>query len=206
MLIDIFQAIIEDPTIKKMLGNFDVNKRGNTDLETLMDELGLTGEQRLKFKEAYKDYQVNPNQTYEKYQYKYEPKSDNIFDKFDSYYQKFEDKAKEHEAKYGEGTGDYRHRQYKKQRDEYANNSSQNESNTNYDFSKYTSNEEKKHYETLEIKQGATFEEIKTAYKNAMKKYHPDKFTTDTQKKYAESLSMRINAAYDFFKKKFGKS
>ncbi|NJO91867.1 MAG: hypothetical protein HC831_25050, partial [Chloroflexia bacterium] len=49
--------------------------------------------------------------------------SDNAFDKFDSYYQKFEDKAKEHEEKYGEGTGDYRHRQYKKQRDEYANNS-----------------------------------------------------------------------------------
>jgi DnaJ-domain-containing protein 1 len=206
MLIEIFQAIIEDPTIRKLLGNFDVHKRSDTDLETLMDELGLSGADRAKFREAYKEYQSNPSQTYEKYNYKYEPKSDNPFDKFDAYYQKFEDQAKAHEEKYGKGTGDWRHRQYKKYRDDAGSDSFNDSKSNNFNTQDFISNEEKKHYESLEIKAGASFDEIKTAYKNAMKKYHPDKFTSENQKKYAESLSMRINAAYDYFKKKFNKS
>jgi DnaJ-class molecular chaperone len=58
----------------------------------------------------------------------------------------------------------------------------------------------------LEIKEGATFEEIKTAYKTMMKKYHPDKFSDNEQKKHAEAISIRINVAYDYFKKKFKQS
>ncbi|MDX2302795.1 MAG: J domain-containing protein [Microscillaceae bacterium] len=197
MLIEIFQAIVEDPTIKKLLGNFDVNNRSNTDLETLMDELGLNAEERVKFRAAYKDYQKDPYSSYERFKYKYEPKSNNPFDKFDAYFQKFEDQAAAHEEKYGKGTGNWSHRQYAKYRQ------GNQSGNTN---PPPPNDEEKKHYETLEIKPGATFEQIKEAYKTAMKKYHPDRFTDATKKQYAEQISRKINAAYDYFKKKFNKS
>ena len=118
MLIEIFQAITEDPFVQKLLGNYDVNKNKDKDIEQMMDELGLTGEQRAKFREAYKDYQKNPNQSYEKYKYKYEPKSDSPFDKFDAYFNKFEDYAKE--------TGDYRHREYEKYRHQSSNTNNNN--------------------------------------------------------------------------------
>jgi DnaJ-domain-containing protein 1 len=190
MLMEIFQAIIEDPTIRKMLGNYDLNKNKDKDIEQMMDELGLNAEQRVKFRAAYKDYQSDPNQSYEKYKYKYEPKSDSPFDKFDAYFNKFEDYAKE--------TGDYRHREYEKYR-----NQSNSNTNNNQKKSSFVSDEEKKHLQSLELKEGATFDQIKAAYKTQMKKYHPDKFSDATQKKYAESLSQRINQAYDYFKKKF---
>ncbi|NJO02025.1 MAG: J domain-containing protein [Bacteroidia bacterium] len=163
-----------------------------------MDELELNAEQRAKFREAYQDYQKDPYQSYERYKYKYEPKSNNPFDKFDSYYQKFEDWAHQTEDKYGKGTGNWSHRQYQKYRQQDTNDHS-------YQSNSFT-NEEKKHYEVLEVKPGATFEEIKTAYKTAMKKYHPDRFSDTTKKQYAEEISRKINAAYDYFKKKFNKS
>jgi DnaJ-domain-containing protein 1 len=196
MLIDIFQAIIDDPQIKRLLGYYEAPNKQNTDVETLMNELGLNAEQKAKFREAYKDYQTNPNQTQqEKYKYKYEPKSDSAFDKFDAYYQKFEDKAKE--------TGDYSHRQYANYRN--TNNNNQQQNNSQQGFNTFVSEEEKKHYATLNISVGSDFEAIKTAYKTEMKKYHPDKFNDAEKKKTAETVSMRINAAYDYFKKKFGK-
>ena len=200
MLIEIFQAIIEDPTVRRLLGNFDLNSRSDVDLDTLMDELGLNGEQRAKFREAYKDYQQDPYSSYEQYKYKYEPKSNDPFDKFDSYYQKFEDRAKAHEEKYGKGTGDWSHRKYSKYR-----NGNQS-GNNNSGKSGGDSAEEKKHYEVLELKIGASFDEIKDAYKKAMKKYHPDKFSDPKKKEYAEQISRKINVAYDYFKKKHNKS
>lgn len=200
MLIEIFQAIIEDPSVRSLLGAFDLNTKSDVDLETLMDELELDAAQRVKFREAYKDYQQDPYGSYEKYKYKYEPKSSDPFDKFDSYYQKFDDQAKAHEEKYGKGTGNWSHQKYRYQSGKQSSGSSQNAGNYG------SSGEEKKHYEALELKPGAGFDEIKIAYKTQMKKYHPDKFKDETQKKYAESLSMKINVAYDFFKKKHNKS
>ncbi len=62
---------------------------------------------------------------------------------------------------------------------------------------------EAKYYEALEIKKGASAEEIKQAYRQVMKKYHPDKFASDPEKqKYAEQLAQKINDAYDYLKKK----
>lgn len=198
MLIEIFQAIIEDPAIKRLLGNFDTGRRSDIDLETLMDELELDAEERAKFKQAYQEYQENPYESYERYKYKYEPKSSSPFDKFESYFNKYDDWAKETEEKYGKGTGDWRHRQYQKYRNQYNRQSGYTSNNT-------ISDEEKKHAETLEIKPNATFDEVKSAYKNAMKKYHPDKFSEPQKKKYAEEISRKINGAYDYYKKKFNK-
>lgn len=65
---------------------------------------------------------------------------------------------------------------------------------------------EQKYYDALEIQKGASFEEIKLAYKRVMKKYHPDRFTSEpTKQKVAVELCQRINEAYEYFKMKFGK-
>ncbi len=207
MFVEILQAIADEPFVKNLIGNYYTQKP-NADLETMMNDLGLRGEEREKFRKAYKDYQQNPTETTEKYKYKYEPKSDNPMDKFDAYFKKFEDKANEHEEKYGKGTGDYSHRKYAK----YANgggNDSQNQKNWDDAFnnvkSKVNVEEETKHFQALEISATNDYDTIKAAYKTVMKKYHPDKFSNPDQKKHAEALSMKINVAYDYFKKKFNK-
>lgn len=51
------------------------------------------------------------------------------------------------------------------------------------------------HYEKLGIAQNATQAEIKDAYKNLVKKYHPDVYQGD--KAYAEKMTKEINIAYD---------
>lgn len=49
------------------------------------------------------------------------------------------------------------------------------------------------YYETLGVKNTASFEEIKAAYKSLAKKYHPDKHQGD---KYYEDQFKKINSAY----------
>jgi preprotein translocase subunit Sec63 len=90
--------------------------------------------------------------------------------------------------------------QQQSEQDDYSSSSSSSSSwqNTNTD-------PEAKYYEALEIKSGASMDEIKAAYRQVMKKYHPDKFASDPEKqKYAEQLAQKINEAYDYLKKKHG--
>jgi DnaJ-domain-containing protein 1 len=66
--------------------------------------------------------------------------------------------------------------------------------------------EEKQNYAALELPYGASFEEIKAAYKRLIKQYHPDRFPNDPDKhKAAVELSQKLNVAYSYFEKKFGK-
>ncbi len=51
------------------------------------------------------------------------------------------------------------------------------------------------HYEILGIRKTASTDEIKTAYKQLVKKYHPDVYPGD--KTFAERKTQEINAAYD---------
>ena len=60
--------------------------------------------------------------------------------------------------------------------------------------------QEKAFYQALEVTPGASFEEIKAAYKKLVKKYHPDLFHNNSEKRrYAEIVTQRINEAYAYF-------
>lgn len=52
-------------------------------------------------------------------------------------------------------------------------------------------------YKILEIKSNASIEEIKTAYRNLARKYHPDNYMDSPLKDVAESKMKEINEAFD---------
>lgn len=57
-------------------------------------------------------------------------------------------------------------------------------------------------YEVLEIKEGASKEEIKRAYKEMVKKYHPDQYGNNPLRDLAEEKLREVNEAHDFLMKK----
>ena len=65
----------------------------------------------------------------------------------------------------------------------------------------YTSNRSR-YYRILGLKDGASQEEIKKAYRQLAKEHHPDKFAnaSDSEKKYHESKMKEINEAYENLK------
>lgn len=52
-------------------------------------------------------------------------------------------------------------------------------------------------YEVLGIKEGASQEEIKSAYKKLVKKYHPDQYANNPLSDLAQEKIKEINEAYD---------
>ena len=65
----------------------------------------------------------------------------------------------------------------------------------------YTSNRSR-YYRILGVKDGASQEEIKKAYRQLAKEHHPDKFVnaSDSDKKYHENKMKEINEAYENLK------
>ena len=53
-------------------------------------------------------------------------------------------------------------------------------------------------YDTLGVSRYATEEEIKKAYRELAKKYHPDNFPDENMKKLAEEKMKEINEAYEY--------
>jgi curved DNA-binding protein CbpA len=56
-------------------------------------------------------------------------------------------------------------------------------------------------YEVLEIKEGASKDDIKRAYKELVKKYHPDQYGNNPLRDLAEEKLREINEAYDHLMK-----
>lgn len=61
-------------------------------------------------------------------------------------------------------------------------------------------------YEVLGIREGASQEEIKVAYREMVKKYHPDKYQNNPLADLAEEKLQEINEAYDYLTKNSGGS
>ena len=57
-------------------------------------------------------------------------------------------------------------------------------------------------YEVLGIKETATPDEIKKAYRELVKQYHPDRYENNPLKDLAEEKLREINEAYDTLTKK----
>ncbi len=66
---------------------------------------------------------------------------------------------------------------------------------------------EKQYYAVLGLEKGASFDEIKKAYRKLSMQYHPDKVghLGDEFKGVAEEKMKEINVAYGYFEKKFSK-
>lgn len=56
-------------------------------------------------------------------------------------------------------------------------------------------------YEILEIKEGASKDDIKKAYREMVKKYHPDQYGDNPLKDLAEEKLREVNEAYDYLMK-----
>lgn len=56
-------------------------------------------------------------------------------------------------------------------------------------------------YEVLGVRQGASEEEIKKAYRELVKKYHPDQYRDNPLASLAEEKLKEINEAYDYLTK-----
>lgn len=61
-------------------------------------------------------------------------------------------------------------------------------------------------YEVLEVKQGASQDEIKAAYKKMVKKYHPDQYANNPLSDLAQEKIKEINEAYETLGKNKGNS
>lgn len=59
-------------------------------------------------------------------------------------------------------------------------------------------------YEVLGIKEGASQEEIKAAYREQVKKYHPDKYQDNPLQDLAEEKLQEVNEAYEYLMKNSG--
>ncbi|KNF09967.1 heat shock protein DnaJ domain protein [Gottschalkia purinilytica] len=61
-------------------------------------------------------------------------------------------------------------------------------------------------YEVLNIREGASEEEIRAAYKKLVRKYHPDQYANNPLSDLAEEKLKEINEAYDYLMKNRGSS
>ena len=59
-------------------------------------------------------------------------------------------------------------------------------------------------YEILGVRETATDDEVKAAYKEMVKKYHPDRHANNPLEDLAEEKLVQVNQAYDEINNMFG--
>ncbi len=103
-----------------------------------------------------------------------------------TYYYKFSQNDFENFFRQGSNSGNYGGRSY---------------SNNSFGGNSYFE-DKSKYYNVLGVNQGASQEEIKKAFRNKAREYHPDKFAnaTDGEKNLAEKRFKEINEAYEKLK------
>ena len=84
----------------------------------------------------------------------------------------------------------------------YGNSSGGYRQGGNYQRTGTYTNNRSRYYRILGLKDGASQEEIKKAYRQLAKEHHPDKFVnaSDSEKKFHESKMKEINEAYENLK------
>ncbi len=126
----------------------------------------------------------------------------NLNDSYDKISDIFDGKKKDEDVKYEPYTPNTSHTQ---QSQSYTNTYEQQQRAQELRQQEELRKKEKGYYDALELSFGASFEEIKKAYRRLMKKYHPDLYPEPEKHKTAQQVSRRINEAYGYFEKKFGK-
>ena len=61
-------------------------------------------------------------------------------------------------------------------------------------------------YEVLGVAHGASMDEVRKAYKELVKKYHPDKYAGNPLEELAKEKLQEVNEAYDYLVKNEGKT
>lgn len=113
---------------------------------------------------------------------------------------KRKDPFEEFEEKYARYQ-QYQQKRYEQFYQQYA--YGQNNHHSSSTNNKSTQSAEARYYAYLELPPGASFEDIRKAYKKLMKQYHPDRFYQDEKKRQiAEEVCRKLNEAYTYFEKK----
>lgn len=117
----------------------------------------------------------------------------------------FEKKAKDYQAQQESQRQKEKERdKYRRKQEEEYESYSSSYSSGNYSRGSSYSFDEKlaKYYAALEIPYGSNFETVKKAYRNLLKKYHPDFYLHDPEKqKTATHLTQKLSEAYQALEK-----
>jgi hypothetical protein len=136
--------------------------------------------------------------------------AEDSYKKFEEFEAKFAEQEKERKAQQEQQARQQRQQQqqYNQQRQQHTHQQQQQQNQQQRQSTPPPSaaEKEKSYYDALELPLGADFEQIKSAYKKQMKRYHPDRFHNEPAKqKIAEQVSKKINEAYSYFEQKYKK-
>ncbi|MEN7551054.1 DnaJ domain-containing protein [Rapidithrix thailandica] len=152
-----------------------------------------------------RDY-LNNNAAYQKMKTEWSKKSSGGFGRIKDFFKEKEvdeleaELKREYEQKFNTESSE----SYSGSDNQYQNSSRSHSEYGDTQHSNATQNKETEYYRALELPQGASFDEIKKAYRKMMKMYHPDLYHNEPEKfETAQQITLKVNEAYKYFQKKF---